>query len=196
MCFKELLRPEWKKFVLPIIFIILFLFTISTFYSVASVMDKYVCDIASLFQQQEDSFKQKDMVAFNQTVEEMNTLREEMMNELKNIDKLEEPSFLSLRVIISIDPFFPMSCSYVTTDFCKFYISKESYDCSRDIASKSFALPPIELKLKEYQRVSLAILGLHGLILFLEGYLISAVVLFSWRKLRKKMRKSSIRRKP
>ncbi|MCD6215533.1 MAG: hypothetical protein B6U68_01965 [Candidatus Aenigmarchaeota archaeon ex4484_14] len=186
MCFKELLRPEWKKFILPIIFVILFLFTVSTFYSVASVMDKYVCDIASLFQQQEDSFKQKDMTALNQTVEKMDSLREEMTNELKNIDKLEEPISLSLRAIISIDPFFPTSCSYVTTDFCKFYISEKTYNCSRDIASKSFRLLPIELKLKEYQRVSLAILGLHGLILFLEGYLISAVVLFSYRKLRKK----------
>lgn len=189
MCFKELLRPEWKKFVLPIIFIILFLFTISTFYSVASVMDKYVCSLTDLIKEQHTAFENNDTVTINETQKKINETFQVIGPEFKQL----EDFWPVVEFIKFINPITPIPCELSLSDFCMFYTNEDTYNCFKSTEPPT-SLSIIELEVKPYKKVSISAFALSIMILFLEGYLISAVVLFSWRKLRKKMRKASIRR--
>lgn len=192
---KEFLKPEWKKFVLPVVFIVFFLIIVGSFYYIGSVLDKYGCQTASLITEASE-YGSENELKFNQTFEELGLISQNMQTDLEAVETL----FPILNFFLIIDPIFPVPCTFMAgfmhvTGLCEYYISEETYNCFGTVNPdfSSFFEGP---KIKEYQPASLTAFGLNILLLFVEGYLISAVVLFIYRKIRGRGSKTAVLQPP
>lgn len=198
MDIREVLEPEWKKFILPLVLIILFSFVINTFYSISSITNKYGCEIVSLVQEQNDNIKQNNTLAFNETVKKSISLIQRMQNDAdylelnKNEKKNKvffEPVYSFLNVI---DPALPVPCELQNTRFCEYYVNKQTYDCTirmigqNETGGLNQAVIFEKIPMKDYTKSSIINLGSNVLLLFVEGYLVSSLILFAYRKIRKK----------
>ena len=181
---RDFLKPEWKKFILPIILIILFFVVINAFYTSGSVMDKYGCEAVSLIQEQQANIKQNNTLAINQTVSRMRFLSQNIQNDMRQIQNIE-PIF---NFVKTIDPFIPVPCEAMQGNVCEFYINKDTYNCFINLKSEKTTGINIlaEPEINEYRVVSLPYLGLNVLLVFIEGYLISLIILFVYQKIKKK----------
>lgn len=189
MGMKEFLKPEWKKFILPIALIVLFLVMIVSFHLYSSVMNKYFCGTISLFQELEATMKQNDSLAYERAFNK--TVASPFFTEGQNYDELVRGAAYISIFIRTIDPFMSLPCEYkydyynfLVNDFCEYYINKETYNCCASLPESS-NISCFDTA-KPYKGVSLVTQGLNVLLLFLEGYLISCVALFAYRKVGKK----------
>lgn len=189
------LRPEWKKFILPIVFIILFIVMISSFYYTASVLDKYGCEVASLYERLDTYREQNDTSGITQTVDALESLSQNYKNDMK----ITEGVGPVLSIVLAIDPIVPVPCEFMVSGLtltpCQFYASEETYNCMKGSIGGTISVFA-EPEIKEYKGVSVATLGLNVLLLFVEGYLISAVVLFIYRKIRSRGNKTAVLQPP
>ncbi len=178
MGIKEFLKPEWKKFVLPVIFVTLFLVAINAFYSYGSVIDKHGCETISLYKELQDNINKNDTVVINQTMAKWLAMSQNMERDILRFEVIV-PVFTFLN---TIDPVFTLPCEVIGSN-CEFYINEDTYKCFFGMKDNntflSLAEPP------EYKKASIATFSLNILILFAEGYLLSAVVLFGWRRTKK-----------
>lgn len=192
MSVKEFLKPEWKKFILPIVLTIIFFFTTSVFYSLGSIMDKYGCEMVLLIEEQLTNMEKNDTLAFNQTAEKGRLLFQNMQTDTEQIQVHFESIEPVIHSISTIDPIFPVPCetiSEIQGNVCEFYMSEETYNCFESFVSEdSGVMMDIfgETEKIEYKKASAITLGLNVLLLFVEGYLISSAILFIYRKIRKK----------
>ena len=184
MTIKDFFKPEWKKFILPIIIIILFLVTIKSFYSIGDVMDKYICKMLYLSQEKQDYLRRDNILAANQTYNQK--LLPLYKNLTDDLDKIRDKEPL-INFFYTINPVIPMPCrAYLPEKSCKFYINEETYRCRTAAGSyKGTGESPMP-----YRKPTLFNFGLNILLLFFEGYIISSIILGIFRKLPKSNRKN------
>jgi len=175
---KEFFGVEWKKFILPVLLIILFVVVINSFYSLGSVMDKYGCEMVSLVREQITNVKQNNTFAINQTANKMKSLSENIQKDMKKFQNIE-PVFNFLKML---DPIIPVPCEFMDGNFCRFYINESTYNCLTSLKTNE-GTGLTQPKIVEYKRASIITFGLNGLLLFTEGYLISSLILFIYRKI-------------
>lgn len=188
MSIKEFIKPEWKKFILPIVFIIFFLILINTFYFWGSVVDKYGCELISLEEEYIINIKQNNTLTINQSI-----------NKIESLPSAYQiyPIFIFLQ---TIDPIIPVPCGFFIRGniICEYYITEDTYSCIKNkgleiektlgsLGSLIFKLSfPMFNVTSEYKKASIITQTLNILLLFIEGYLISSVILFAYRRLRKR----------
>jgi hypothetical protein len=191
MKWKEFLKPRWEKFILPILFIIIFLFVINFFFSFGSTLDKYTCQIISLAKDLQTLGEKNQTLAFNNTLNEFMSLFQNMQNDMNQTEQEHiEPLFNFIKVI---DPVIPVpcegmsdyTCQYYPCHTCQYYISKETYNCIINIMNGNFSWIG-QSTITEYKKVSFITIGLNALVLFAEGYLLSCLIVFGYSKFKKK----------
>ena len=186
MDWKFLLKPEWRKFVLPIIFVIMLLYVSFSSASIVTVFDKYTCEISDLSKQyivadKQNNTEVKDSI--NQSSEGIRKKISEDVNKINALAVREFAFFLS-----TINPLTPLPCELTLSPLCTPYMNKKSYDCLADLAN--FTKQNIEnrtiaenIKIREYSEPTVPIILNMGLI-FLEGYLISCLI-FNFKRKKK-----------
>lgn len=177
MSIEKFLKPEWKKLILPIAFIILLAVTIDSFYYLGSVTDKYGCNLVFLFEDYQNAFEENNSLVMNQTYTIMTYMFENMTSE---INRIQNVMFIS-SFVMAIDPITPVPCEFISGNGCEFYTNEETYNCFKNLTAEPGFLPFNEAG---YKKASLVTLGLNFLLLFIEGYLISSVILFAYRKMK------------
>jgi len=196
MGLKEFLKPEWRKFVLPAIFIIFLVISLSSFYALDAIFDDFLCDqieIAEEFRNYaEENEGQAGSLEFNKTIEVF-TERMKLNNEkpAERMKAIVGMNYILIPAwsIIAIDPFLPLPTYLYDAPkritiipervIHELYISRKTYDCVKSLDGVFR-----EMNEHEYMQVSIFTLIFNFLFLFIEGYLLSAVVLFVYRKIR------------
>ena len=208
MSVKEYLSFEFKKFVVPIILIIIFLFAIGTFYVNGKTNDEYMCKILSISANSKfliNTTATKNGVNYSEALEsligtpemkEYQTVADKFMKERKS-KMLSYPGFRSLdpleklfvvpfyNVLFNINPFIPVPCEELRNGYsgksyiCKFYISEETYDCIKEAVPGTNLLP-----YSKSFMMNLVYILLNVGVLIIEGYLFSAAILFLYRYFR------------
>jgi hypothetical protein len=177
----DFFKLNWKKFILPVILIIIFLVVINALRISGSIGDKYDCQVVTLIQKNIDNAQKNDTAAVNQVDSEMKLLAQNKQKEVKHLQYSESISaFVKI-----INPIVPFPCENLgKSNVCQFYINKETYDCLKklDINGDIFSQP----KMSVYKPVSLWIILLNVLLLFIEGYFVSSIIMFFYGKIRDK----------
>ncbi len=211
MKIKEFLKPELKKIILPLALIFFFSIIISNFYHYGHVEDKYDCELISLGNEyhllqdkRQENIKKNDTIAINQSTNDMKVTLQKLSNNLQKMSEEKYSLIINIKdikpvvwLIKSLDPILPVSCSLTVDDFCedptnschesimspidncRHYYSKNTHDCLYSNAD-------FVLFAEEYRKISINILILNIILLFIEGYLISSMVLFAYRKVKNK----------
>ncbi|VVC04523.1 Uncharacterised protein [Candidatus Bilamarchaeum dharawalense] len=184
-----ILRPELKKFILPTIFLMLFLFLLNEFYQMGYDGDQYFCDFGyymkaiEMMKNSEFCSVTGDMIILgNVQIEEETQKR--LDRSLEGIVDLTDRwkgsvGDVASRVMIMVDPFFPAPCEMYNAPFCEYYISQTSFECSR-LSADEISTDSIKVRIPDYKPASLVSVTLNTLFLIVEGYLISCLLLLPW----------------
>src|SRR3989338_8083894 len=62
---RHFLKPHWKKFILPLIFGILFLILVSNFQALGAFLDKYTCESEVLYSQLDQNKRENNLPLHN-----------------------------------------------------------------------------------------------------------------------------------
>jgi len=194
MDWKEFLKLDWKKFVIPSILIIVFMIFISWFFAVSKPLEKHGCEMIELYNRLANYRERNDTLGMNKTITELESLRNQIREEIdsstflfKDIDDVR----VIYDFIIKIDPAFPTPCSISTTKNCRYFISKSTYDCMIESYRKGEATESLfgliePQELPPYNKLSTLDLSLNIVILFSEGYLFSCLISWIYNKVKKK----------
>jgi len=192
MNWKEFLKPEWKKIILPSILILIFIILIKFSYDTASLFDKYLCEIFSVAKQKQVYIEQNNTKALEDIEIRLENLSNNFRIEVEKNRLLkladEEFFFHAFMNMKKINPLLPFPCEHNIVDLrykhCRFYINEETYDCLANFTSpKNIIFGFYKKEMREYKKVSFFDISLNILILFIEGYLISCLILFCYRKI-------------
>ncbi|GEM_PF-2604826 len=179
---KYFLKPHWKKFILPLVFVILFLILVSSFQSLGTFLDKYSCKTETLYKQLDQSKKDNNTQAENQTKKEITDLLVKMQQDAPQGGIVQ---LVSLYTIGLINPLVPFPCLMISGEsgFCQFYVNETTHNCMvesiKNIKLEDFnntALKNIRFEVKPYTQSSTPIFIASIVILIVEGYLISVLV--------------------
>lgn len=200
---KEFLKFEKKKLILPVILILPFFVLVNSFYTLSSVQDEYLCESTYLNEELIIYYNQNNTLAYNQTVEKLDNIRENMAEfEKSNIylrdKKIIERLFFPMN---KINPLFPVPCEWGISPVygrqtCVYYLNEKSYNCLKEFLSflnqnedpyTSTYTSILSTSLPDYKQISAFILTLNILVLFVEGYLISCLILFIHRTIKNKI---------
>ncbi|MEA3329986.1 MAG: hypothetical protein U9Q06_04555 [Nanoarchaeota archaeon] len=173
---------EWKKLVLPIILVIFFSYQIFVFYSVSNVMENYSCDANEFLQKVETFRQQNNTEELNKTILEWKPKAEKFKEDLEK--SIGSETIFSISS--TINPFFPFPCELSPKNYCRYYISKKSFDCMFDVDFNSGLGSLFAVSKPEYKKVSIFLLIFHLAIIFTIGYLISAIILLIFRNVKTK----------
>lgn len=190
---KGFLEIEWKKFILPIFLIILFGYQVYAYFSIAHFTDDTSCYLVKQKELMDNYYQQNNTKLFEKTISETESTLAEL-NEEFNTKIVEEVPFLLISSVSKIYPFFPISCEveFNPNKNCRYYSSKESYDCMLEFVNSAITdsqiLSIFNTSLPEYKKVSTSVIVLHFILIFIWGYLISAIILFAFRSIRKKIK--------
>jgi len=182
MNIREFLRPEWRKLILPAVFIILFLVLISIFYSFVPVQNEYGCDYALVIREMNSYYDENrtDEATIEQIEIKYRALRDKMFG------GLDLGGYFPIYItILTLDPFIPLPCEYpeytafsLTKYFCEHYFNKETFNCYYNTTPSIFGIDEQKAALSMgYKGPSFTSVVINILILFIEGYLISSVIL-------------------
>jgi len=163
-----------------LILIILFSIFLSSAFKLGNDLDKYSCQFPALLKEFVNNRDNNDSLAMNQTFERMKTMGvvfEEDVNNFKKITPL-------IGFFRAIDPFVPIPCEYSPSNFCRFYMSQDSYLCNKGIFE--YPLPFIDsiftLEMKDYKTPSFWLILLNFIYLIVLGYLVSCAIFFFFRR--------------
>ncbi len=197
---KAFLRPEWKKMILPLIFILIFMFLIYSSYTIASIGDDYICEYCEFTDIIYDihNIDQNDTLTINQTVTKIENLSNNFKQDIEKKEIISTYGLIFIGPMMIINPIYPGPCelgdSLLNTDFCVYYTSEESYNCLDDLSEKIEKFSensPIIMMISfpEYKQLSIFNIVANLIFLFIEGYLISSIILLIYRKLDKLIKK-------
>jgi hypothetical protein len=191
MKWKEFLRLDWKKFILPVIFIILFAIVINSFYLLGSVLDKYTCESVSLAKELQNYREQNDTLAIGQFISKNEPFFQNMQNEYEHLAKAIGTMQPIINFVKIMDPVIPMPCEGTEGYYCEFYSGKDTYNCFQNVVSGDWLNENVfgslfHTEIKEYKKASFVTFGLNTLLLFIEGYLVSCFIFWIYYKIKKK----------
>jgi hypothetical protein len=152
------------------------------YFTIALVLNgpsnKYNCEFAELHQEALKYIAENDSIALSGVVNESILLDKQARIDLEVSMLLVPPDIL--RLFAEFDPIFPVPCAYPSYGFtnwvpCEYYIINESYDCD---TSSSKTIP--------HAGISPLLLGINVALMFVEGYIISCIIVYGYKKIRKK----------
>ncbi len=196
MSLKEFLKPEWKKIILPVIFISIFIILIKFSYDTASLFDKYMCEMLSVAKQRQVYIEQNNTEALEEIEIQSENLSNNFRSEVEKNRLLkladEEFFFHTFMSMKKINPLLPFPCEHNIMDLrykhCRFYINEEAYNCFINFTSFENIIFGFNKEMIEYKKVSFFDISSNILILFIEGYLVSCLILFCYRKIIRKVK--------
>ena len=184
MDWKNFLKPERKKLILPIIFVLISVYVFSASSSAVAVFDKYTCRMA-------DESKQYILAEKENNTQKMAFLNESAQNIVKEINsEINKRSAVGLRetafFISTIDPVFPFPCELSQSPICAIYLNRQSYNCMADLANftkSSIGNKTIadSIQIREFSEPTISFV-LNAVFLFFEGYLLSCLIILFLRK--------------
>lgn len=192
----DFLKIEFKKFILPVFLIILFIYQTHVYFSIGNFGDETYC---YMIEQRElmESYSQNNNYALlgkaiNETEIKINQLGEDF-----NVNVVEKPAFNFISSISKIYPIFPVSCEIEVNPVkhCRYYFSKESYDCTLELytimsgGDSDLMKSMFKSNFPDYKKISMLLILIHFILIFIWGYLLSAILLFAFRKIKRKIRK-------
>ncbi len=179
---KYFLKPHWKKFILPLIFVILFLVLVSSFQALGFFLDKYSCESETLYSQLDQNRKANDTVAENATKEQIKNLIVRMQQDAPQGGIV---NIISLYTIGVVDPLIPFPCLMISGEsgFCQFYVNQTTHACMvesiKNVKVEDFnntALQNVKFEVKPHTPQSLPLFIANIIVLMVEGYLISVAI--------------------
>ncbi len=186
MDWKDFLKPNSKKFILPVILLLLSIYVVASSFSIVAVFDKHTCETSDLSKQYISAEKENktDIVkALNDTAQKTS---KKIEDELKTVNMIGVRE--SAILVSTLDPAFPLPCELAPSPLCIIYSSKKSYDCLADLAN--FTKENMEnktisdsIKIREYSEPTIPIV-VNFAFVFIEGYAISCLI-FYFKKNRK-----------
>ena len=98
----DFFKLNWKKFILPVILIIIFLVVINALRISGSIGDKYDCQVVTLIQKNIDNAQKNDTAAVNQVDSEMKLLAQNKQKEVKHniTESYSLPLIKKLRLVV------------------------------------------------------------------------------------------------
>jgi len=184
MKFKEFIRPEWKKFVIPAVMILFFLNTIFSFYQSEGVLDKYGCRITSSIQTLNLARAQNNTELFNSTRIIARELQYNLTSEGNtSLIRFEDSLWPAERLFILINPLTPFPCEFVFTSHCRHYTTEETYNCFSSL-NLTGLYSAFSTEIKPYTPLDFWIILVSAIILLVEGYVFSAIILWAFRELK------------
>ena len=189
MDIKEFLKPDWKKLILPFILIILYIYIVAFSSRVGQLMDTYMCDSFSLNRKITEAYQNNETDKIDQYKEEMNYLSGKMRTASENLDI--DNIVVIYNFMKFINPVMPLPCELESTNFCAHYASKETYDCFVDFEDylkgpsasvTAGLLSPTAMV--EYRKSTFFTHVFSIIVLIIEGYLVSALVVFLYKKIK------------
>ncbi|HLD57523.1 MAG TPA: hypothetical protein VJA47_04405 [archaeon] len=179
---RHFLKPHWKKFILPLIFGILFLILVSNFQALGAFLDKYTCESEVLYSQLDQNKRENNTEGANATLEQIKNLVNRMQQDAPQGSIVP---VISLYTIGVIDPMIPFPCLMIQGEsgFCQFYVNETTHACMvksiNNTKIEDFnntALQNIRFETRLYIPISTPIFIVNILILIVEGYLISVLI--------------------
>jgi hypothetical protein len=169
-------KPSWKKLILPLILIILYLVVINYLNSASKITDEYLCRFTEL-REKTIKFQEELNPSLNQTAREFIQTAQEWQAE---IPKKNNAFLLLGKIMDKINPIFPVPCTMSEDDgYCKYYVSKDTYDCY--VKQENF----LALKPRPYKKINIFHHTAALIFLFLEGYIVSCLAFFIYKKIKK-----------
>jgi hypothetical protein len=204
----DFFKPEWKKLLLPVLMVIVFLFTIWRIYNYTAIMDDNICDLyrfldvtlaiykgdfveidneTVILNKTNQTITQQQMDEWEEQYERSASLAEDLGDDYRNTRILSA-------VFMFTDPFFPKPCEYGPTfrpayfpeTSCYWYISEEAYDCYAQFFSVYAEGSSVYAELTGmdgYNPVTTLTISGNVIFIFLEWYVFSSVVLGAFRKI-------------
>ena len=180
MDMKQILRPEWKKFVLPVIFLIMFAYSLSSFFVVGTILDNHSPEIVLFLTNLVDETDEQNLT-IGEVVRRVHDFFDPISQELEQFRSTAGIT----AALKTINPLLPVPCELSDSPYCRYYMSKEFYDglYETQVARVLLvtALPP-----EKYTQPSAGDYILNIIILIIEGYIISAIVLGIYRHSKRK----------
>lgn len=179
----KLLKPSLSNMILPLILIVMYIIVSNYMYSYSGIGDKYMCDIIELGEKTKEYGLQNNSL-YNQTRDEMLKMSDEWQSKMPDSSGV----FIFMGGFLeNINPFFPTPCTMTDNkNYCRYYISRKSYDCIKNIEPSGVLTPDI----KPYKKVNI----FHHLfamsILFLEGYIVSVLLVLLYNIIKNRSKKS------
>ena len=208
------MKPDWRKLVIPVLFIALFMYTLSFFHTVGLISDKYNCGQLRLLAELNEADLRNDTIAFNETLRRLWLVEDQFSSEFTGVIqdnlRLNKPFFTAISVI---DPLLPVP--HLLEGYWNHpkpsvnYMSRETYDCMlaeisriKNTAGGLYAggslyipgrcsLPDCvssetvyHLEKIEYHPPSNPLIYANIIFLLVEGYLFSCIILSIYGKFR------------
>lgn len=199
---KDILRMEWQKLFLPIVLMASFLFLVYLTYDELAFIDENACEIMDIFEFL-IAAGQGDLVLLdNETLYHNMTNTTYTQAQFERWDMLiNETEYLvggpSLNpgplifLFGLIDPIYPKPCELSGADSgCYWYISEDAYDCMgresvyTEAGDGFFVLYGFMGygDIPAYRSLDIGEIALNLVFLFIEGYLVSALLLYGYRR--------------
>ena len=189
---KHFLKPHWKKFILPIIFVILFLVLVGNFQALGTFLDKYTCDSEALYTQLDQHRRANNTEGINATTNQIKGLIQKMQQDAPQSNLIP---IISLYTIGVINPLIPFPCLMISGEsgFCQFYVNQTTHACMVQSINNTkiedfnnTALQNIRFETKPYTPISTPIFAVNIIVLIVEGYLISVLIQIVYTKQKNK----------
>ncbi|MBT3720674.1 hypothetical protein HN789_02195 [archaeon] len=171
---KEFLKPNWKKFLLPIFLIVCFFVLVKYYFYYAIIVDEHTPTLINFIDEIEEYRKLNDSRSMNKTGKNIENYVTQ--NKIKEkFSKLQDIEFLAV-FLPMINPFMPQPCEFRFSTFCKYYIDETTYNLIESRGSFAGA-SLFDYEKKEYVQISYFDIFFNTIILFAEGYLFSCLVI-------------------
>jgi len=209
---KDIFKPTILKCFFPILLLILIF--ISFFINSTNIppIGEHYCDLINKTLEKNELNEEIKIKSFENNVdpqELINLYQEEenfkkqsylFMNPLHKhlINLLKGNLYFTTSRVYKLNPFFPIPCEasrfdeFTDSDFCKYYISEENYNCISNYVEKNnmgsgsnMGLALFGHDLTPYKKISFIELLIHSIILILILYLIISLISFGRLKLSK-----------
>ena len=176
---KHILSLEWKKFVLPIILLVMFAYSISSFFVVGAILDNHTPEIVLFLTDLVEETDEQNLT-IGEVVKKVQDFFEPISNELEQFR-----STVGITALLkTIDPLLPVPCELSDSPYCRYYMSKEFYDGLYS-AQVTRVLLVTTVPPDKFVQTSAGDYTLNAVILIIEGYIISAIILGIYRYGRK-----------
>ncbi len=189
---KHFFKPTWKKFILPLVFVVLFFVLISNFNAIGTFLDKYSCESEALYTKYDQNKRTNNTEDLNQTETQIKELGQRMVQDAPRGGIVP---IISLYTIGVIDPVIPFPCLMIEGEspFCQFYVNETTHACMvKSIENTKLedfnitALRDIKFAVKPYAQSSPTTLIVNIILLIIEGYLLSVLIQFVYTKQKNK----------
>jgi hypothetical protein len=168
----DALKPELKKFIIPTLLLLGFVFVLNQFYKAGVQQDEYACLIKSYVSALE--LIENSKFCHTAGIEHMygsvridNETEQMFESAIEKAGEAWMSDDIITQFMLAIDPILPVPCEYAATMFCEQYMSETSHECMVDsgIITQMY-----------YRPASILAIIVNGMFLIAEGYVLSCLI--------------------